>query len=227
MAATIQTIDDLSGPAGMLEALLNVGTADPTHAAVVCHPHPPSGGTMHTKVVYQAMKAFSHFGVPVLRFNFRGTGRSGGVHSGGPGEIEDTKASIDWLERTFRLPILLAGFSFGANIGFQAACGDPRVVGLVGLGMPLEAGGRSYSYDFLRNCTAPKLFLTGSEDPFAPRGVMERTFAATPDPKEMHWIDGAEHFFAGVPGSPAPKLDRMQLAMRQWLKSQFFPSIPA
>lgn len=182
---------------------------------------------MHTKVVYQAMKAFSHFGIPVLRFNFRGTGLSAGVHSGGPGEIEDTRAAISWLQENFALPILLAGFSFGANIGFQAACGDPRVVGLVGLGMPLTAGGRSYSYDFLHGCKAPKLFLTGSADPFAPREIMEQTFHDAPDPKEMHWIDGAEHFFAGVPGSPKPKLDRMQLAMRQWLTQQFFPETPA
>ena len=227
MASTIQTIDDLRGPAGMLEALLNVGNAAATYSAVVCHPHPPSGGTMHTKVVYQAMKAFSHFGLPVLRFNFRGTGRSEGVHSGGHGEIEDVQAAIDWLDRTFSLPVLLAGFSFGANIGFQAACGDPRVHGLVGLGMPLHAGGRAYSYDFLKNCTALKLLLTGSEDPFAPRAMMEKIFAAAPDPKEMHWIDGAEHFFAGVPGSPQPKLDRMQLAMRQWLSKEFFPDVPA
>lgn len=178
---------------------------------------------MHTKVVYQAMKAFSHFGLPVLRFNFRGTGRSAGVHSGGPGEIEDVRSAIDWLDKTFQLPLLLAGFSFGANIGFQAACGDPRIQGLVGLGMPLSAGGRDYNYDFLHGCTAPKLFLTGSEDPFAPRELMEQTFKASPDPKEMHWIEGAEHFFAGVPGSPQPKLDRMQLAMRQWLEKRFFP----
>ncbi len=178
---------------------------------------------MHTKVVYQAMKAFSHFGLPVLRFNFRGTGRSAGVHSGGPGEIEDVRSAIDWLDKTFQLPLLLAGFSFGANIGFQAACGDPRIQGLVGLGMPLSAGGRDYNYDFLHGCTAPKLFLTGSEDPFAPRELMEQTFKASPDPKEMHWIEGAEHFFAGVPGSHQPKLDRMQLAMRQWLEKRFFP----
>ncbi|MGI4757461.1 MAG: alpha/beta hydrolase [Janthinobacterium lividum] len=227
MAATIETIDNLHGPAGPLEALLNVGKADATYAAVVCHPHPPSGGTMHTKVVYQAMKAFSHFGLPVLRFNFRGTGRSGGVHSGGPGEIEDVRAAIDWLEQTFQLPILLAGFSFGANIGFQAACGDRRVKGMVGLGMPLVAGGRSYHYDFLRDCSAPKLFLTGSEDPFAPRQSMEQIFANAPEPKEMHWIDGAEHFFAGVAGSPAPKLAEMQLAMRQWLGARFFLEVPA
>lgn len=227
MAATIQTVEDLRGPAGPLEALLNVGRVDATHCAVVCHPHPPSGGTMHTKVVYQAMKAFSHFGLPVLRFNFRGTGLSAGVHSGGPGEIEDVRAAIDWLQHTFQLPVLLAGFSFGANIGFQAACGDARVVGLVGLGMPLEAGGRSYNYDFLHFCTAPKLFLTGAEDPFAPRAVMEWTFQQTPEPKDMQWIDGAEHFFAGVPGSPAPKLDRMQLAIRQWLSARYFPATPA
>lgn len=222
MAATIQTVDDLRGPAGMLEALLNVGRTDSTYASLVCHPHPPSGGTMHTKVVYHAMKAFSHFGAPVLRFNFRGTGRSEGMHSGGPGEIEDVKAAINWLQHTFNLPILLAGFSFGANIGFRAACGDVRVTGLVGLGMPLEAGGRSYSYEFLRRCTVPKLFLTGAQDPFAPRALMEQIFEEAPAPKQMQWIDGAEHFFAGVPGSPTPKLDRMQFAMRHWLQEQYF-----
>lgn len=182
---------------------------------------------MHTKVVYQAMKAFSHFGLPVLRFNFRGTGLSEGLHSNGPGEIEDVRAAIDWLHKQFGLPVLLAGFSFGANIGFRAACGDARVQGLVGLGMPMEAGGRTYSYEFLASCTAPKLFLTGAQDPFAPRAHMEQVFEAAPAPKEMHWIDGAEHFFMGVPGSPGPKLDRMQLAMREWLSAQFFPEVPA
>ncbi len=225
MAATLQTIETLQGPAGRLEALLNVGENDSKYSALVCHPHPPSGGTMHTKVVYQAAKAFSHFGVPVLRFNFRGTGRSEGVHSNGPGEIEDVHAAIDWLDREFGLPILLAGFSFGANIGFRAGCGDPRVHGLVGLGMPVEAGGRKYSYEFMQNCTAPKLFLTGSEDPFAPRALMEKVFANAPGLTEMRWIEGAEHFFAGVPSSPTVKLDRMQLAMREWLSAHFFPDM--
>ena len=94
MASTIQTIETLRGPAGRLEALLNVGATDATYSALVCHPHPPSGGTMHTKVVFQAAKALNHFGVPVLRFNFRGTGRSEGVHDGGHGEIEDVWAPI-------------------------------------------------------------------------------------------------------------------------------------
>lgn len=221
MPAAIQTVDDLRGPEGVLEGLLNVGRADATHCAVVCHPHPPSGGTMHTKVVYQAMKAFSHFGFPVLRFNFRGTGRSAGVHSGGPGEIDDTRSAINWLHDQFQLPILVAGFSFGANVSFQAACGDSRIHGLVGLGMPLEAGGRTYAYDFLQHCTAPKLFLTGAEDPFAPRHLMQPLLQLSPEPREMHWIAGAEHFFAGVPSSPQPKLAELQLAMRSWLSRTF------
>ena len=180
---------------------------------------------MHTKVVYHAMKALSHFGVPVLRFNFRGAGRSDGLHSGGLGEVEDARAAIDWLDRTYQLPVLLAGFSFGANIGFRAACGDPRVHGLVGLGMPLQAGGRSYSYEFVERCTVPKLLLTGAKDPFAPKAVMEQAFANAPGSTEMQWIDGAEHFFMGVPGSPAPKLDRMGLGIREWLERHFFPGV--
>lgn len=227
MPSTIQTVDDLRGPAGRLEAILNVGRTDAAYAAVVCHPHPPSGGTMHTKTVYQAMKAFSYFGLPVLRFNFRSVGASEGVYDDGPGEIADVRAAIDWLDRTYQLPILLAGFSFGANIGLRAACGDARVKGLVGLGLPVEAGRKIYTYEFLQACTAPKLFLTGALDPFAPRATMERVFADAPEPKQMKWIDNAEHFFAGVPGSPMTKLPQMQLAMRQWLHENFFPLQPA
>ncbi len=207
----------MQGTAGRLEALLNEGSTAAPYTAVVCHPHPPSGGTMHTKVVFHAMKAFTHFGLPVLRFNFRGTGLSEGSYTNGPGEIEDAQVAIDWLDKNFGLPVLLAGFSFGANIGFRAGCGDARVKAMIGLGMPLAAGGRHYSYEFLEGCTQPKLFLTGAEDPFAPRATMEAVFAAAPEPKQMQWIDGAEHFFMGVAGSPEPKLLPMQVAMRKWL----------
>ncbi len=216
----IRTIDDLYGPAGRLEALLNVGVDDAPYSALVCHPHPPSGGTLHTKVVFHAMKAFAHFGLPVLRFNFRGVGLSAGEYTNGPGEIEDVRAAIEWLAGAFGRPVLLAGFSFGANIGFRAGCGDARVAALVGLGMPLAAGGRQYSYEFLAGCTQPKLFLTGSDDPFAPRQTMEAMFESTPKPREMRWIAGAEHFFMGVPGSPLPKLHAMQQAMRDWLQAE-------
>jgi uncharacterized protein len=88
--------------------------------------------------------------------------------------------------------------------------------------MPVQAAGRSYSYEFMESCTAPKLFLTGAEDPFAPREVMEEVFAKAPGEKEMMWIDGAEHFFMGVPGSPGPKIEAMQAALRDWLTRNFF-----
>ncbi len=217
MPSTIQTIDDLHGPAGRLEALLNPGDPLSRYSALVCHPHPPSGGTMHTKVVFHTMKAFQRFNIPVLRFNFRGTGLSEGLYTNGPGEIDDTLAALDWLAIRFERPILLAGFSFGAHIAFRAGCGDARVRALLGLGMPIAAGGRQYTYEFLAGCTQPKLFLTGAEDPFAPRTLMESALAATPDPKTLLWIEGAEHFFSGTPGSPKPKLDQMRTAVETWL----------
>src|SRR2546423_12702547 len=123
MAGEIRSVM-LPGPSGRLEALLNVGERDATHCALVCHPHPLFGGTMHNKVVYNAMKALAGFGFSVLRFNFRGAGLSEGKHDEGRGEQEDVHAALEWLEREFRLPIIFAGFSFGAATGLQAACPD-------------------------------------------------------------------------------------------------------
>src|SRR5260370_33398833 len=117
----------LAGPAGRLEALLNAGLPGATHAALVCHPHPIYGGTLHNKVVFHAMKALNHFGFPVLRFNFRGTGLSQGEHANGIGEVDDVRAALDWLEREFTLPLVFAGFSFGAAVGSRAAYSADRV----------------------------------------------------------------------------------------------------
>lgn len=128
----VKAVEDLHGPVGRLEAILNTGREDALYAAVVAHPHPLGGGTMHNKVVYHAAKAFSSFGLPVLRFNFRGTGLSEGVHDEGRGEVDDVRAALDWMSERYRLPILFAGFSFGSNVGFRACCGDARVRGLVG-----------------------------------------------------------------------------------------------
>src|SRR6185312_1079640 len=122
--AQIQSVEDLRGPAGRLEALLNTGRADAPFSALVCHPHPAGGGTMHNKVVYHAMKALSAFGLPVLRFNFRGVGLSEGEHAHGIGEREDARAAVDYLHRTFGRPILVAGFSFGSHVSLSACCGD-------------------------------------------------------------------------------------------------------
>src|SRR5436309_8250599 len=151
----------LDGPAGQLEALLNSGAENATHAALVCHPHPVFGGTMHNKVVFHAMKALNSCGFPVLRFNFRGTGLSHGEHDNGRGEIDDVRTALDWLDREFHLPLIFAGFSFGAAVGLNAACADERVKALIGLGTPVQAEGRAYQYDFLRDCAKPKLFVSG------------------------------------------------------------------
>src|ERR1700742_1708087 len=133
----VKTVEDLRGPAGRLEGVLNTGAEDALYAAVVPQPHPLGGGTMHNKVVYHAAKAFSNFGLPVLRFNFRGTGLSEGAHDDGRGEVDDVRAALDWLTERYKLPILFAGFSFGANVGLHACCGDTRVQELVGIGLPV------------------------------------------------------------------------------------------
>lgn len=218
----VKTVEDLNGPAGKLEALLNTGREDALYAALVAHPHPLGGGTMHNKVVYHAAKAFSSFGLPVLRFNFRGTGLSEGAHDEGRGEVEDVRAALDWLDTQYRLPILFAGFSFGSNVGLRACCGDGRVQGLVGIGLPVEAEGRNYSYNFLPGCGAiPKLFVSGDHDAYGPVAALETIVASAPDPKRVVWVPGADHFFAGIAGSPETKLPLMNAAIRTWVAEEF------
>ena len=133
---------------------------------------------MHNKVVYHAMKAFSSFGLPVLRFNFRGVGLSQGEHDHGHGEQEDVRAALDWLDAEFHRPILFAGFSFGAQVGLRACCGDARVAGLIALGLPVHAAGRDYTYGFLPQCSAPKLFISGDHDEFGPARAADRRLPA-------------------------------------------------
>src|SRR5215470_10456925 len=159
----------LNGPAGQLEALLNPGLATATHAALVCHPHPVYGGTLHNKVVFHAMKALNGFGFPVLRFNFRDTGLSEGGHDHGHGEAEDVRAALDWLEHEYQMPLIFAGFSFGAAVGLRVACPDERVEAVIGLGVPVQpTEERVYDFDFLESCYKPKLFISGSRDQFGP-----------------------------------------------------------
>jgi alpha/beta superfamily hydrolase len=217
----VRNLDDLHGSGGRLEALLNTGTDDAPFAALVTHPHPLFGGTMHNKVVYHAMKAFSHFGLPVLRFNFRGAGLSEGTHAHGVGEIEDVRAAVDYLARAYAKPILFAGFSFGSYTGLRATCGDPRIAGIVGLGLPVQAAGRDYTYEFISTCIQPKLFVSGDSDEFCPSDVLLRVVAESPQPYECVIVPGADHFFQGIPTSPTPKLDQMQSAMRTWLSHSF------
>ena len=215
-SATIRSLF-LDGPAGRLEALLNAGTASATHAAVVCHPHPLFGGTLHNKVVFHTMKALSSFGFPVLRFNFRGTGLSQGGHDKGEGEVEDVRTALNWLEEEFHLPLLLAGFSFGAAVGLRAAWDDPRVRALIAVGTPVvpvaEATEepRVYSYEFLRDCVKPKVFISGARDRFGPQAKLEALVASVPQPKKLVIVEAADHFFEG-------RLREMREAIEAWVR---------
>jgi uncharacterized protein len=201
----------INGPAGRLEALLNTGDELPTHAALVCHPHPLYGGTMHNKVVFHAMKALNSFGFPVLRFNFRGTGRSQGSHDNGRGEADDVRAALDWLDREFHLPLIFAGFSFGAAVGLQPACQDERVRAAIALGLPVvPLEGHSYNFDSLRTCDKPKLFVSGDRDQFGSQATLQDLVSSVPEPKTFALIEGADHFFEGY-------LPRMREKIQQWV----------
>ena len=207
----------LDGPAGRLEALLNAGATSATHAAVVCHPHPLFGGTLHNKVVFHAMKALNSFGFPVLRFNFRGTGLSQGEHDHGIGEADDVRTALDWVDNEFHLPIIFAGFSFGSAVGLRAAYSDSRVKAVIGVGTPVapvssgEEEPRVYTFDFLRDCTKPKLFVSGARDQFGPRNKLEALVGSVPEPKKLVIIEGADHFFAG-------RLHELREAIESWIR---------
>jgi alpha/beta superfamily hydrolase len=207
----------LESPAGRLETLLNAGAENATHAALVCHPHPLFGGTLHNKVVFHAMKALNSFGFPVLRFNFRGTGLSQGEHDRGVGEVDDVRIALDWLDSEFHLPIIFAGFSFGAAVGLRAACTDSRVHATIGLGVPVAPVAadteepRDYTYEFLQTCTKPKLFVSGARDQFGPRAKLEAMVASLPDPKKLVLIEEGDHFFEG-------RLREMRETIEAWVK---------
>jgi uncharacterized protein len=140
----------LDGPAGRLEAILwkPLANAQSLMAAVVCHPHPLFGGTMHNKVVFQTAKSLDALGLPVLRFNFRGAGGSAGKHDHGNGEQDDVRAALDFMSSEFPdLPLLLAGFSFGCWVGLRVGCSDARVSEVIGIGTPVN----STDFSFLQS----------------------------------------------------------------------------
>ena len=207
----------LEGETGRLEALLNVGRPDAGYACVVCHPHPLYGGTMHNKVVFHAMKALNSFGFPVLRFNFRGVGTSAGEHDGGRGEIADVGVALNYLAERFPVPVIFAGFSFGAAIGLRAAVPHPRVKALIALGIPVNAEGREYSYRLLQESKQPKLLLSGGRDEFATPAQLAQVFVHAAEPKRLVTIPEADHFFTG-------HLDEMRSALSDWVREVVGPA---
>lgn len=204
----------LEGPAGRLEAILwkPSAVAAPPLAAVVCHPHPLFGGTLHNKVIYQTAKSLDGLGIPVLRFNFRGAGLSAGVHDRGRGEQDDVRAALDFLAAEFPgVPLLLAGFSFGAWVGLRVGCEDSRVSHLIGLGIPVN----STDFSFLRQCTKPKLFVHGSNDEHGAIEKVKALIPTLPGSNQLVVVEGVDHFFAG-------KLDQLAAAINAWIMGEVF-----
>lgn len=211
---------DLAGPAGRLEALLNEGVAGSPFAALICHPHPVYGGTLHNKVVYHAMKVLNDpkwgFGIPVLRFNFRGAGLSEGAHDG-HAETDDVLAALEWLESEYHRPVIAVGFSYGAAMILRTCCTqtDTRlnIRALAALGLPIQAGDHNYHYSFLETCPLSKFFLSGDRDEFATAAQLSQVVSSAAHPKQMVLLPGADHFFTG-------HLAAMQASLAGWLREQ-------
>ena len=201
---------EIAGPAGRLEALLDEPAAagsvghdgrinarhpDGLRAAVVlAHPHTEHGGTMHTKVVYQAAKALSRIGCAVLRVNFRGAGASSGTFTNGPGETDDFRAALDYMQEQYPgARLWVGGMSFGSWIALTVGAEDPRVSALVGIAPPLSR----YDFGPVERSTKPKFFIQGEFDELCPLREMRAFYARAAEPKELVVIDGADHLFDG------------------------------
>jgi uncharacterized protein len=186
----------------------------PDRLALVCHPHPLFGGTMNNKVVYRTAKAALALGIPTLRFNFRGVGKSEGRYADGVGERDDVRAGLDYLLTRYPAAsaasaplVCLMGFSFGAGVGLAVGAHDSRVSALVGLGVAPEWS----DLGALQGVTKPKLIVQGTENVYGPREKLKAFFASLAEPKRLCWIEGADHFFSG-------HLDEVQSRVQEFLK---------
>jgi uncharacterized protein len=193
-----ETIREIQGPAGRLEALLEAPVLSPGHpvraAVVFGHPLPIEGGTMHTKAVYRATKALARIGCAVLRFNFRGVGSSEGTWDDGPGEIADFRAALDVMVARYPdTELWTAGFSFGSWVALTVGATDDRVRVLIGIAPPLDR----YDFSVVAKSTKPKFFIQGEFDEICPLKRMYEFYSQVPEPKELVVIDGASHLFDG------------------------------
>lgn len=197
---------------GRLEAILKEARNPPRGVALVLHPHPFGGGTMHNKVVFRAAAALNDVGLTSLRLNFRGVGQSSGEHDEGRGELEDVGAGLNYLEENYsHLPLTLCGFSFGARVGLEVGVADERVGNLISIGTPLG----KYNFSFLEACRKPILFVHGAQDEFGAAAdirQLTRQLERVTD-VEVKIIPGADHFFAG-------HLDELKQAITEWMTKQ-------
>ena len=198
---------------GQLEAILKEPRDGPAPGvALVLHPHPLGGGTMHNKVVFRAASALNEAGLTTLRINFRGVGQSSGEHDEGRGELDDVRAGLDYLATNYPgIPITLCGFSFGARVGLEVGISDSRVVNLISIGTPLG----KYDFGFLLACRKPILFVHGSLDEFGDAAHLRRLVSQLEERTdvEVKIIEGADHFFVG-------HLDQLKQAITEWITEQ-------
>ena len=189
-----ETVREIPGAVGPLEVLLDLPTGAPRRAVVLAHPLPIKGGTMHTKVVFQSAKALTRIGCAVLRFNFRGVGRSAGTWDNGRGEMDDYRAAVDFLsERYPDLEMWAAGFSFGSYIAMTSGADDDRMCALIGIAPPVNR----YEFASVKLSTKPKFIVHGESDELIPLKTVREFYARLQDPKEFVEIDRANHLFDG------------------------------
>lgn len=180
---------------GELEALYRPNNLQAERVALVLHPHPQFGGTMHNKVVARTAKALQEAGIEPLRFNFRGVGYSTGAYDEGRGETEDARTALEYLlaQQPHARAVLVAGFSFGSAVGLRLGCADARVQRLIAIGAPA----RLHDLALLTSCTKPKLFIHGEQDEIAPLAPLVELLEQVPpsSPQQLVTIAGAGHFF--------------------------------
>lgn len=191
MADVIREID---GPSGPLEILIEKPAGEPRAAVVFAHPHPTQGGTMHTKVVFQATKALARIGCVVLRFNFRGVGRSAGQWDEGRGELDDYRTAVDFMAAQYPAAELwAAGFSFGAYVALTVGAEDDRICALIGIAPPVDR----YDFEAVKTSPKPKFIIHGEADELISLKQTREFYARLADPKELVEIDRANHLFEG------------------------------
>ena len=198
---------------GRLEAILKEPRGIQARGvALVLHPHPLGGGTMHNKVVFRAASALNEAGLVTLRLNFRGVGQSTGEHQEGRGELEDVRAGLDHLSEHYPgQPITLAGFSFGARVGLEVGIADERVLNLISIGTPVD----KYNFSFLEACRKPILFVHGDRDEFGKVERLRALVSRLPREAEARLviIEKADHFFEG-------RLDELKRVITEWTKER-------
>jgi hypothetical protein len=183
----------IDGPAGRLEALLEEPEdAAPIEAALVCHPHPQHGGTMHNKVVYRIAKGLRRTGAVVLRFNYRGVNLSEGGYDHGEGEVEDARAALAYLRGRYpELPFTIAGFSFGSRIALRLGCEGVGARRIIAVGYPTSYKDNA----FLETCAVPRVFVHSTHDQYGPLAEWRALVEPLPEPKQLVVIEAQDHFF--------------------------------